>query len=114
MKTNGHVSKNCSRKEARARIGMEGYRGRWRDGGIDGRRRLLCLGGVERALPRRQCQTGSFGISKISPGGGVQGGAKGEEISGSGHSTSKLMRAQDTQLDRAGKRSGWPYCEVEG
>ena len=86
---------------------MEGW-------GIDGRRRPLCLAGVERALPRRQGQRGSFGISEISPGGGVRGGAKGEETSGSGHSTGKLMRVQDTQLDRAGKRSGWPYCEAEG
>lgn len=36
MKTNGHMSKNGTRKEARARIGMERNGGRQRDMGIDG------------------------------------------------------------------------------
>ena len=37
-----------------------------------------------------------------------------EKISGSGRSTSKLLRVQNVHLGRGGQQSGWPSCEVDG
>lgn len=53
-------------------------------------------------------ETMSIRISDISPGGGVERREEGEEISGSGHSTSKLMRARDSCVGMASALGGPP------
>lgn len=50
-------------------------------------------GGGERGLYNGDNAQRAFRISDISPRGGVERRKEGEEISGSGHSTSRLMRA---------------------
>lgn len=54
-----------------------------------------------RGVDRRRRGERAFRISDISPGGGVERRKEGEEISGSGHSTSKLMRARDSCVGMA-------------